>query len=171
MSGEQKLRRDVGGSSRSRLVSAGVVAVALAFAVVAAPAQASVFNFTGSQGTTCSVDVNAVATNGINGLQLPHVGFAAEPKCRYVLPSPNPSPGAGTPASALSGVQAKACKKKKKGAKGKAKKRCKRSPRRGGERQARGRDLTKGAPESGQPGSAGPGCSAAGPPARPLPAG
>lgn len=117
--------RHAGRSGRSRVGVAVLAAFALAFAVSAAPAQATVFGFAGDKGTTCAVDVNAVATDGINGLQLPHIGFSAEPECAYPGATSNPSQsggaGAGTPASALSGVQAK-CKKKK----GKARKRCKR---------------------------------------------
>ncbi len=91
-----------------------VVVCAGLLGVSAAPSGATAYTLAGDQGTVCTIGVSVRATTGINGLQLPHVGFSGEPVCSYALSSPSPSPGpGGTPASAIGG-RVKVCKKKRK---------------------------------------------------------
>ena len=79
----------------------GVLTALLALCVIAAPAQATRYQFTGDKGTNCTVDVTAVASTTIGVLSgTPRVGFGSNPVCHYA------APGAASNARGGSGSQA-----------------------------------------------------------------
>ncbi|MDX6616253.1 MAG: hypothetical protein QOD60_1344 [Solirubrobacterales bacterium] len=88
----------------------GVLSALLALCVVAAPAQATRYQFTGDKGTSCTVDVTANASTTIGVLSgTPRVGFGSNPVCHYAA-SAAPGPAGGTAAA----TARKACKASKK---------------------------------------------------------
>jgi hypothetical protein len=96
---------------------------------IAAPAHAVRYQFSGDKGTSCSVDVNAGASNSIGVLSsLPWVDFSSLPKCSYDARAGGAAAGNGA------GASKKACKK----ARRKAGKRaaCKRQKHHAGSRPA-----------------------------------
>jgi hypothetical protein len=99
---EAEVRRPVG--------TAGVLTALLALCVIAAPAQATQYQFTGDKGTSCTVDVTALASTTIGVLSgTPRVGFGSDPVCHYAA--------AATPAGGTAAAKAqarKACKASKK---------------------------------------------------------
>jgi hypothetical protein len=105
----------------------GVLTALLALCVIAAPAQASRYEFKGDKGTACTVDVTANASTSIGALSgTPRVGFGSNPVCHYASAT-------GTTGTAGSGSlaarAAKACKAAKKKGK-RAFQRCKRKKKR-----------------------------------------
>lgn len=96
-------------------------------------AEASRFEFRGDRGTRCTVEVGAAASHGINLLQLPRVGFTADPVCAYPPGSAAANAGKG---GAPAAKKKKSCskrakaKQKKKGKKKGGKRGCKGKKRR-----------------------------------------
>jgi hypothetical protein len=89
---------------------AGVLTALLALCVIAAPAQATRYQFTGDKGTSCTVDVTANASKTIGALSgAPRVGFGSNPVCFYAA-----STTAGTAAAQAKAKARKACKASKK---------------------------------------------------------
>jgi hypothetical protein len=95
---------------RKSVGTAGVLTALLALCMIAAPAQATLYQFTGDEGTSCTVDVTAVASTTIGALSgAPRVGFGSNPVCHYAAAAT-----AGT-AAATAGAKARmACKASKK---------------------------------------------------------
>jgi hypothetical protein len=102
----------------------GVLTALLALCVIAAPAQATRYQFTGDKGTSCTVDVTAVASTTIGVLSgTPRVGFGSNPVCHYAAPAGAASKPQGGSAGAKA---ARACKAKAKSRAAKRKaRRCK----------------------------------------------
>jgi hypothetical protein len=79
----------------------------LALCVIAAPAQATRYQFTGDKGTSCTVDVTANASTTIGVLSgTPRVGFGSNPVCHYAALGASNAQGGS--------AGAKACKPKAK---------------------------------------------------------
>jgi hypothetical protein len=94
--------------------TAGVLTALLALCAVAAPAQATQYQFTGEKGTSCTVDVTAVASTTIGVLSgTPRVGFGSNPVCHYAAAA-TPGPTGGTAAAKAEAKARKACKASKK---------------------------------------------------------
>jgi hypothetical protein len=101
---EAEVRRSVG--------TAGVLTALLALCVIAAPAQATQYQFSGDKGTSCTVDVTAVASTTIGVLSgTPRVGFGSNPVCHYAASAAS-GPAAGGTAAAKARKACKATKKK-----------------------------------------------------------
>jgi hypothetical protein len=102
---EADVRRSVG--------TVGVLTALLALCVVAVPAQATQYQFTGDKGTSCTVDVTARASTAIGVLSgTPRVGFGSNPVCHYAA-SASPGPAGGTAAAKAKAKARKACKASK----------------------------------------------------------
>jgi hypothetical protein len=100
----------------------GVLTALLALCVIAAPAQATRYQFTGDKGTSCTVDVTANASQTVGVLSgTPRVGFGSNPVCHYAAAATSNAQGGAAGARA-----AKACKPKSKSRAAKRKaRRCK----------------------------------------------
>jgi hypothetical protein len=91
----------------------GVLTALLALCVIAAPAQATRYQFTGDKGTSCTVDVTANASKTIGVLSgTPRVGFGSNPVCLYAASTPGPA--GGTAAAQAKAKARRACKASKK---------------------------------------------------------